>query len=254
MAFLHPTSTSADTALERALAFVLRHRDTRVARLPVSEGEADTQQRLDLSWVPVRWWKAVTNRHRRDMPVITVDRKYLELCVLSCVVMELKSGDLFIEGSEQYSDYRTQLVSWEVYAQDASTYCEQVGIASDPAQFVQHLQTWLAETIRTTDATFPTNTALTITDGEPVLRRLDKQPEPEGFAVIDQLLSERMPECTIVDILTDTEHWLNWTAAFGPLSGFDSRLLSPRPPLRHHHLLLWLLSGADPNRTVAPRD
>ena len=38
-----------------------------------------------------------------------------------------------------------------------------------------------------------------------------------------------MPECTIVDILTDTEHGLNWTAAFGPLSGFDSRLLSPRP-------------------------
>jgi TnpA family transposase len=229
VAFLRPTSTSADTALERALAFILRHRDARVARLPVREGEADTQQRLDLSWVPVRWWKAITNRHRRDVPVMTVDRKYLELCLLSCVVMELKSGDLFIEGSEQFSDYRTQLVSWEAYAQDAPRYCGQVGIASDPAQGVQHLQTWLAETIRTTDATFPTNTALRITGGEPVLRRLDKQPEPDGFAVIDQLLNERMPECTIVDILTDTEHWLNWTAAFGPLSGFDSRLLSPRP-------------------------
>jgi TnpA family transposase len=42
-------------------------------------------------------------------------------------------------------------------------------------------------------------------------------------------LRERLPECTIVDILTDTEHWLNWTAAFGPLSGFESRLLAPRP-------------------------
>jgi Tn3 transposase DDE domain len=40
-----------------------------------------------------------------------------------------------------------------------------------------------------------------------------------------------MPECNIVDVLTDTEHWLNWTAAFGPLSGFEARLISPR--LRH---------------------
>src|SRR4029453_8050856 len=56
-----------------------------------------------------------------------------------------------------------------------------------------------------------------------------KQPKHDASAVIDQLLNERMPECTIVDILTDTEHWLNWTAAFGPLSGFDSPLLSPRP-------------------------
>jgi TnpA family transposase len=73
------------------------------------------------------------------------------------------------------------------------------------------------------------HTALSIKGGEPVLRRLDKQLEPAGLAVIDQLLTERMPECTIVDILTDTEHWLNWTAACGPLSGFDSRLLAPRP-------------------------
>jgi TnpA family transposase len=46
--------------------------------------------------------------------------------------------------------------------------------------------------------------------------------------VIEQLLSERLPQCTIVDVLTDTEQWLNWTTVFGPLSGFESRLGSPR--------------------------
>src|SRR5262245_56108097 len=102
-------------------------------------------------------------------------------------------------------------------------------MASDPAQCVPHLPTWLAETIRTTDAMFPTHTARSITGGEPVLRRLDKQPDPAGFAVMDQLRSERRPACTSVAILTDTEHWRNWPAAFGPLSGFDARLLSPRP-------------------------
>ena len=37
-----------------------------------------------------------------------------------------------------------------------------------------------------------------------------------------------MPACSIVDVLTDTEHWLHWTGAFGPLSGFAAQLTSPR--------------------------
>ena len=139
--FLQPTSTSADTALERAITFILRHRHARAAQLPVTEEGWDPGRTLDLSWVPPGWWKAVTGRHRRDMPVVTVDRRYLELCVLSCVMVELKSGDLCIAGSERFSDYRDQLVTWEEYAQQVDTYCQRVGIAADPAQFAHDLQT-----------------------------------------------------------------------------------------------------------------
>ncbi|HEX9868214.1 MAG TPA: transposase, partial [Candidatus Tectomicrobia bacterium] len=107
-------------------------------------------------------------------------------------------------------------------------YCQQVGIAADAPQFVHNLQTQLRHAIQTTEAAVPTNSALTIKDGEPVLRRLEKQPEPPGFAQIDRLLTERLPECNLIEVLTDTEHWLHWTAAFGPLSGFESRLGSPQ--------------------------
>ena len=226
--FLQPLSTSTDKALEHAIGFVLRHRHAKAARLSIIEDGPDAKAILDISWIPPRWWQAVTGRLRRDVPILTVDRKYLELCVLSCAVTDLKSCDLYIEGSEQFSDYRDQLVTWEEYAQFVPTYCAQVGISPDPETFVQALQTWLTDTIRATDAAFPTNTSLSIQDGEPVLRKLEKAPEPEGFALIDRLLSERMPECSIVDVLTDTEHWLNWTAAFGPLSSLESRLVSPR--------------------------
>lgn len=46
--------------------------------------------------------------------------------------------------------------------------------------------------------------------------------------MIDQLLRERLPERTIVDILAETEYWLRWTRRFGPLSGFEARLDAPR--------------------------
>jgi TnpA family transposase len=225
---LRPTSTSADATIEQAMTFILRHRHTRAAQLPISGDDQGAEEPLDLSWVPPRWWKVVTGRHRRDVPVLAVDRQYLELCVLSCAVIELKSGDLCIAGSEHFSDYRDQLVSWEDYAQSVETYCHQVGITADPVAFVHHLQAQLTEAIGATDAAFPSNTAVTLKDGEPVLRRLEKQPEPAGFALIDRLMRERMPECSIVDVLTDTEHWLHWTAAFGPLSGFEARLVSPQ--------------------------
>jgi len=40
-------------------------------------------------------------------------RQHLETCVFSYVAEELKTGDLCVAGSEQYADYRDQLLSLE---------------------------------------------------------------------------------------------------------------------------------------------
>jgi hypothetical protein len=84
------------------------------------------------------------------------------------------------------------------------TYCHQVGITADPVAFVHHLKAQLTETIRSTDAAFPSNAAVMLKDGEPVLRRLEKQPEPEGFALIDRLMRERMPEYILHAVFPET--------------------------------------------------
>ena len=42
-----------------------------------------------------------------------LDRRLLELCVVTEVMQELQSGDLYVPDSERYSDYRDQLVSDE---------------------------------------------------------------------------------------------------------------------------------------------
>jgi len=73
--FLHPTSTTIDTTLEQAIAFVLRHRQTWAERLPVTGSDPNQEETLDLSWVPLCWRKAVTGRHRRDVPILSGDRK-----------------------------------------------------------------------------------------------------------------------------------------------------------------------------------
>jgi len=37
-----------------------------------------------------------------------------------------------------------------------------------------------------------------------------------------------MTHVDIVDALSDTEHWLNWSRFFGPISGHDAKLENPR--------------------------
>jgi TnpA family transposase len=41
-------------------------------------------------------------------------------------------------------------------------------------------------------------------------------------------LKDRLEPIDLVDALADTEHWLNWTRHFGPISGFDARIDRPR--------------------------
>jgi len=46
--------------------------------------------------------------------------------------------------------------------------------------------------------------------------------------LIDQAITPSMPQISILDVLTDTEQWLNLHKLFGPLSGFDAKLDDPR--------------------------
>ncbi len=227
-------TTTSDTILEEAIAFLLRHKKAKQERISVgttgknTQGEESYRPLLELSWIPERWWKGVTGKARRSAKVQTVDRRSFELCMFSCVMFALNSGDLYIEGSNKFNDYRKQLISWEEYESEIDLFCEQVGFSRNPANFVGALRSELEETIKSVDESFPTNEDISIKKGKFVLRKVTKQPEPEGFQDIDKLLTKRMPEIDILDLLVDTEHWLRWTSRFGPLSGFEAKLQSPQ--------------------------
>ncbi|MFQ6043477.1 MAG: Tn3 family transposase, partial [Candidatus Poribacteria bacterium] len=228
---LQPKSTSSDKALEEAITFLINHKNSRAKHLSIKTGEEgkDKSTILDLSWIPNKWLKVVTGKTSRDADIDKVDRRYFEICLFSQGWLELKSGDLFIEGSEKFGDWRNQLISWEEYDTSLETYCQQIGCPKNPSEFIEGLKTWLTETIKEVDANFPENESLSIKDNEPVIRRHAKREKPKGFDTIERLVEQRLPECNILDIISDTEHWLNWTKNFRPISGYDSRLDFPQP-------------------------
>src|SRR5260370_40946465 len=84
-------------------------------------------------------------------------RQHLETCVFSYVALELKSGDLCVSGSEQFADYRDQLLSWQECEPKLAEYCQQLGFPMTAEGFVEHLRTWLTEVAAGVDRTRPQN-------------------------------------------------------------------------------------------------
>lgn len=224
-----PVSTSQDRSTEEAIAFLLMHRANRRAKLQtivdvVRPDDTTARQPLDLSWAGEKWWPLLTGRAAREPAPVEVDRRHFEICLFTQVVNELKSGDLCIPGSEEYGDYRDQLVSWDEYRRDVAGYAEQAGVPADAPTFVAALKARLAATASATDRGFPDNEHVEIVDGEPVVKRLRAREAADGAAFLERLLKARLVPAGVLEALADTEHWLNWTRHFGPVSGFEAKL------------------------------
>jgi hypothetical protein len=151
-----------------------------------------------------------------------------EVSLFSQIVGELKSGDLCIEGSDQYADYRSQLVAWTEYARDVAGYGEQVGLPVEGRAIVAHLKDHLDRIATEADASFPANEYLRIEAGEPVLGRLPRLEEPQDVKELEQRIAERIEPLDILDVVVDTENWLNWTRFFGPISGHGAKIDASR--------------------------
>ncbi len=217
-------STTQDATFVAALNFLLEHEHKHAEWLTAPKTPC-----LDFSWMSEAWRDLVIERHDQDEAPKRLHRRYFELCVFSQLMRELKSGDLCIPGSNLYADYRNQLISWEEYNRDIVGYGEMIGLPTEDAAFVAHLQARLAEIAQKTDQAFPGNADLRIEKGEPVLRRPVKVVTPAGLRKFEQLIADRLEPAHLLDVLRDTEHWLNWTQFFGPISGHDTKLDNPIP-------------------------
>jgi hypothetical protein len=152
-------STTQDKSIEASIQFLIDHQGSRKDWLNVVETEDDQIVKLlDLEWIPQKWWQLITNQKTKKSYPDCINRRYFEMCVFSQVMWELKSGDLYVEDSDAFADYRTQQISWS------------------------------------------------------------------ELAKIESLIEDRIKPVNLLDILTDTELWLNWTQYFRLLSGHDSKI------------------------------
>jgi len=209
-------STTQDQSLMEALTFVLDHERRRGKWLPSG---------IDLSFISDKWRRLVVS-HQDETEVLV--RQQLEICVFTYLAMELKTGDACVEGSENYADFRLELLTWDECEPMMANYCHELGIPSNSLEFVEHLQRLLTKTAEEVDQICSDGRQVTIScDGEPVLKRIPTQEKPDGAAALEVAILQRLPERSVLDILCNVEHWLNWTRHFGSLSGSEPKMDKP---------------------------
>lgn len=232
MDVLRLKASARDTSLIEAIAFIQRHRQKRRRWLPITEppqAGAETTEPivlLDIRWVPSKWWHLVTGQAERQPTPTQVHRIHFELCVFSHVLLEVQSGDLYIEGSQEYSDYFSQLISWPTYHATVAEYGQMVELPVQPSDFVRHVKAWLSVLATQTDQSFPANTKVTYQKDRLVIQR-HRRSTPADLAQLESLLAQRLRPVHLLDVLTDTEFWLNWTRFFKPISGYEAKLDDP---------------------------
>jgi TnpA family transposase len=204
-------STSTDLTLIKAIQFLKDNSHRRGSWL---SGE------VDLSFASVEWQKFVVSGQKDK-----ISRRHFEVCVFSYLASELKSGDICVAGSQDYADYRLQLLSWSDCLPLLDEYCSNLGLPNNSNDFVEHLKSWLDETAKQVDDGYPNNSQIVINEeGEPVLKRQLKKADNPSLKALESLIEERMPERNLIDILKNVDYWTNFTRHFGPLSGSDPKL------------------------------
>ncbi len=181
---------------------------------------------VDLSFASERWVKVVRRPASEGPPT---NRRYLEVCVFSYLANELRSGDMCVQGSESFADYRKQLLPWEECLQRLPAYCEKMGLPGTAKEFVASLKAQLEETAEQLDEKFPSCRGdVSINEaGEPVLRRVTARDIPPSAISLQTALMQRMPARHVLDIMANIEHWIQFTRHFGPMSGNEPKLKEP---------------------------
>lgn len=211
-------AVTQDQRLIKALEVVLANENRK------AEWIADD---LDLSFVSERWRKLIRRSHGLGNPT---NRRMLEVCVFSHLSGDLRSGDVCIDRSEAFADYRKQLLPWEECQALLPAYCERVGLPASADGLVDALKQLLGDTAFQVDKDFPElqGDVSIGPNGEPSLRRVTAREVPASAVALQAAMENRIAPRNLLDILANIEHWTGFTRHFGPQSGNDPKLRNAR--------------------------
>ena len=226
LAVVHVRSITPENPLIACLEFLLANRDTPFASIRVSaiNAEASATGSSAVHWVPDRWHKLLfvdTTPHIANRSLRPV---WFELCVLTEVSRRLQSGDLYIDHSTRYDDFRTHLVDDETLRVELPAFCRESGLPASGATFAAELKAALLRQAEQTDARFADDEHVVIEHGRCVLRRRPGKATARGLEQVDNALRQHVHEISIIDLLIDATKWLPLKPLFGPLSGHQGQL------------------------------
>jgi TnpA family transposase len=180
---------------------------------------ADNNRKLPLdaptSFIKKRWQDLVIKDNG-------IDRRYYELCLLSELKNVLRSGDAWVQGSRQFKDFATYLITTEQFTQLKQNNELPLTVNIDCSQYLHERLTLLASQLATvnrmaTDDELPdaviTDSGLKITPLEAII--------PENAQHFVNQTTALLPAIKITELLLEVDQWTNFTQHFTHLKSGD---------------------------------
>lgn len=210
-------STSLDKSLEKAVIFLRKYRS--------SKKELIDSQGLDLSFLSTKWTQWIFNKDKKLPGYIY--RKRLEIAIFTEVAGQLKTGDICINNSTKYSDYRKQLVDWDYFYQNKSGMCELMSFEESNESFVATIKEKFYQVAKSVDEKIPENEDLVIENNKILLKKVKQAPRSKELLELESYLENNISFVTILELMTDTFRWTNLPRFFGPISRYEHKLEDP---------------------------
>jgi hypothetical protein len=192
------------------LEIILQYGEKNFATLAVNAIESPRgEDKTAIGWIGKRWSSVLFQDQGPTIVNRMMDAKYFEIVVLSEIAKRFQSGDLFVNNSTKYDDYRKHLISWERYNDTVSTFTAQMGLSRSPDVFTKRLKKRFADTAKRADSRFPKDSFVEF-DSDHIRLKKRKAPErPEAMEKFDAAITDAMPPINILDLLVETSQWVD---------------------------------------------
>jgi TnpA family transposase len=209
-------TASNDYSLIKALEIILANADSRQELL--------RNNGMDMSFTSEKWKNLIYTNSEKT----SISRRHLEMAVFSALADELKSGDVFISGAENYADYRSELLPWDECQPLLAEYCREIGFPHNAKGFVKQLRNNLREKACAVDAEYPDQLSFVIDEkGKPTLKKYAPKKRSQQAIWLANEIESRIPERRLLDIICNGHHYTEWAHQFGPISGYDAKISNP---------------------------
>ena len=180
------------------------------------------KRKMDLSFIPRNWQDLVISKDGRK-----IHAHYFELCVMQQLREEFKNGDVYVKGADEYSNYRSAIMSKTACLPFMNIFCGKANVPRNGKQAVKLFKEKLTATIHQVNRDYPNIKELVIdSHGIPTLKKRAPKPNPYVNKVSKEIKS-RMPERNLLDVICLVHHYTQWANCFSPLSGSRSKLIDP---------------------------
>jgi hypothetical protein len=203
---------------------------------------------VDIGFLSRQWRQLV--QHKTGTGV-GIHRQSFEVAVFSYLADQIRSGDIAVVGSEDFADYRTQLLSWDECEKLLPEYCKKAGLPQTKDGFVNDLRSKLEQAAKQLDQRYPSagDDLVINSKGVPVVKRVTKREIPESALQLEAEIAKRMPTRNVIDVLTNIQHWTDFTRHFGPISKNETKLSNPT----EKYLMTVFANGTNLGPTQAAR-